>query len=462
LLSILNAAQPPHNPEAERSLLGAILLNPSVLDRVKVQPVEFFLDRHRVIYSCMLAMKATEQVIDLVTVKDELVRLNKMGEAGGAAYVAALVDGIPDIANAEHYAKIIHEDAALRNLMAIGHGIVNAAHAALDSAGEIASRSALRLSELAITEDDGPQPISVIGDRTVHALEDRSTRDGNFITGIRTTLDAIDGYSLGLQRGALSIFGGRARVAKTTVANEIALACARRGERVLFLELDMPEQMHGQRLLCNLSGVDSFKIRTGNGLSPNDWKAIVNAHVTMRTMGDSLVIDTARDLATITATINKLARSGGLDLIIVDHIGHVEGGAGDMRYVQLGNVASRLIAAADKHNAALLVLSQLKREAEEREPVLTDLRESGNLDGDARLVVMWDRPFLRGGKNPNGDPYASCDLRLHVEKNEGETSPWLSVHLDEKLQRVTSTPERNCGAAGCAYKPPTFSETRLW
>lgn len=431
--------------EAERAVLGCLLTDGAVLWDIVgiVKPKDFSLDAHRKIFAAMCVLAKAGGSIDLLTVKDELRRSAQLEEVGGSAFVSSLVDTIPAVSHVARYAEIVAEKSRLRALAGLGQTIAQRATSG-ESAQQIAAECSVALAEVATGRGQGPVPLRDIAKRTAARLEERMAR-GVWITGIATGLHKLDSYTLGLQRGVLSLLAARPRVGKTAVAIAIAREALRRGERVMFVQMDMSEAMFGDRLLAAWAGVSSIKIRSGKGLDSDEIAAIAKADSEQRKLGDQLSLEyRVRELAQIAAFTRRVAKGGTLDLLVIDHVGHVRGGQGRERYQQIGDVTSRLIELAGQTNAAALVLSQLNREAEHRPPTLSDLRESGNLEQDARVAILLDRPHFRQ------DDIPECQIDVLVPKNEGEIVSNLTAHFDLRIQRVTEEREQGSMCRHCS------------
>jgi replicative DNA helicase len=420
----------PSTLEAEKSVLGSLLTWPDAYDRVAtiVEAEDFFSEAHRHIFTALARLEG--RGVDMMLVVDALRREGRLQDVGGVAAVAALTDTVPDTANVEKYAQLVKEASLRRRAIVECHRLQKAAYDYSQPIGEIAAEGAQLFSEFAGADRRGPVSMRQIGQRTQARLEASMLRE-QWLTGITTGIAGLDGYTLGFQRGVLSVGGARPRVGKTAWTISTLHQAIAAGHRVLYFELDMSEAMFGNRVLAYLSGVPSFKIRSGQGLGEEEKERIKLAVREMYEVGDRLMADYAtREINRLTAIVRREARKG-LDLVIVDHIGHVRGGQGKERYLQVGDVSSRLIEVAGETNTAILALVQLKREADAREPDLSDLRESGNLEQDARLVVLLDRPSLRGADVP------ACHMEMFVPKNEGEAGHKIAAHFDLSRQRVT-------------------------
>lgn len=429
----------PRNLEAERAVLGSMLIpGTTAYDRCVpiVDADAMWLQSHKTIFRAIAAMEG--KGADLLTVKAWLSAAGKLDEAGGSAYLSSLVDGIPDVANVERYARMVADDANRRRAIVECSRLTAAAYAG-EPVSELAASGALMFSDIAAARDAGPKPISRIARDAGNRLEERIL-SGEQLTGISTGLPKLDAFTLGIQRGVESMLGARPRVGKTAVALAMCFAVAEIGLRALFFQLDMSEQMLGDRLLAARSRVSSYKIRSGRFLSQEELTRVARAQSELVALKDRLTIDhTTRDIAKMAAIIRRESRTNGVDMVIVDHIGHVRGGKGEKRYLEVGDVSARLIEVAGETNAAVLSLVQLGRDAENRAPELADLRESGNLEQDARLVVLLDRPHLR-----EEDGAKQCLLKLRVPKNEGETGTDIEAHFNLQTQRVTQDREQGC------------------
>lgn len=452
-MSKANELVPPVASDSERALLGSLLLGDQrAYDRVAHLSANDFHDaRHAVIWRAVVAMNGAG--CDLLTVKEHLRQNGQLEAAGGSVYLSSLVDGIPDIARNHLYAANVRDAAIRRRAMYEGRRIQVAA-AGGSPIADLAMDAAATFAELAAVKNaDHMTTLEEQVRRGFNRLEDRMLRN-RVITGIPSGIHKLDVLTLGFQRGVSSVVAARARVGKTSFAHSILINAMREGARCFYTQLDMSPEMTFDRLLSSVSGVDALKIRTGQGLDDVEKKRIARANGELTKLSGNLVINYAeRDIRRIAAIARREQRSVGLDLIVVDHIGHLSGGTGEKRYLEIGNLSRRLIDIAIDTNAAVIVLSQLNREAETRKPILSDLRESGNLEQDARLVLLLDRPEFRGDSDLGGDPYKLCDLVAIVAKNEGETGHEVRTHFHLRTQRVSPWPDVYCSTCEQGDEP---------
>jgi replicative DNA helicase len=429
----------PHNYEAERTVIASILIDNSAFDRTAniITAADFRSNLHRRVYEAIVAMEG--QGVDLLTVCEKM-RESGTFKDGDSVNVAGIIDASPNIAQVERYAEIVRETSLRRRVIVESHRLQKAA---MENApiADIATAGVDLFAQCAEMRADGPQTIRTMVRQAMDDLEARMLSQ-SWITGVATGIRDLDELLLGMQRGVLSLIGARPRVGKTAFALSAALNIIAAGQRVLLFEFDMSPQMIQRRILSAHARVSAYKLKTGQGIGDDEIRKLAMAAAELAAFDNRLVVDhRSRDIAALAATVRREAKGSSLDLVIVDHIGHVQGGKGEKRYLQIGDISARLIELADATGVAMVCLAQLGRDAETREPSLADLRESGNLEQDARAVVLLDRPFLRGETTDNkGNLIRECDLAMHIAKNEGEAGDKVRAHFNLGIQRVTGQP----------------------
>jgi replicative DNA helicase len=387
----------PNNLDAERSILGAILLDNHALnaaiEALKVE--DFFLPQHRHVFKQMIVLGEAQQAIDLVTLTEVLHRSGELDAAGGAPYLASLVDGVPRVSNVEHYARIVKEKAILRNLIHATHNIQQRAFEGEDGADTILDNA--ESSIFALAEDRvkaGLLPIKEIVHESFDRLE-KIFREGKSITGISTGYGELDKLLSGLQPSELIILAARPSQGKTALALNMAENIAIRGGLpVAVFSLEMSKESLLQRLVASVAQVDAHKFRTGH-LSREDWKRmtealsiISNAPLWVDDAGSTSVLE-------IGAKARRLKRDKGLSMLIVDYLQLITGrGRFNSRQEEVASISRGLKGLAKELGIPVLVLSQLTRapERDERGPQLSDLRESGAIEQDADVVMFIYRP----------------------------------------------------------------------
>ncbi len=413
----------PQNLDAERSVLGAILLDNHALNAAieKLKPEDFALDHHRRIFTQMIELGETQQAIDLVTLSDKLHRKGELEAAGGSAYIAQLVDGVPRVTHLEHYARIVKEKAVLRNLIHVTHSIQQTAIEAEEDADAILDRAESSIFEIA--EDRIRTGLVAMKD-VVHDNMERLERvitEGRRITGLSSGYSQLDNLTSGLQASELIILAARPSVGKTAFALNVAENCAlQQRAPVAIFSLEMSKESLLMRLLASQARVDAHKFRTGH-LSREDWRQMTQS---LGQLADApLWIDDSGS-ATVTeigAKARRMKRDRGLSLVVVDYLQLIAArGRFSNRNEEVSSITRGLKGLAKELKTPVLVLSQLTRapEREERSPQLADLRESGAIEQDADVVLFIHRPNLFKKKEEVTDEErAQTDLIIAKQRN---------------------------------------------
>ena len=413
----------PQNVEAERSILGAILLDNHALNTAieKLKPTDFFHDHHRRIYQQMIALGESQQAIDLVTLTEQLQRTGELEAVGGAAYIAQLMDGMPRITNVEHYARIVKEKALLRGLIHATSAIQQQALEAEEDADLILDRAETQIFQLA--EDRLRSGLVGLHDVVVESTEriSRIYQGGFRITGLSTGYDLLDNLTSGLQPSELIILAARPSMGKTAFALNLAENVAvRAGKPVAIFSLEMSKESLLLRLLSADAKIDSHKFRTGR-LNPEDRGKI--PHSLSRLREAPLWIDDAGSATVVEmgAKLRRLKSEKGLSLAVVDYLQLVSArGRFGNRNEEISSITRGLKALAKELKVPLLVLSQLTRapEREDREPRLADLRESGAIEQDADVVMFIHRPnFYKKSSEVTTEERGETELIIAKQRN---------------------------------------------
>src|SRR6201987_5786338 len=387
----------PNNLDAERSVLGAILLDNNALNRAieHLRPEDFFLLQHRRVFTQMIALGEGQQAIDLVTLTEELNRKGDLEASGGAPYLASLADGMPRVSNVEHYARIVREKALLRNLIHATHNIQQRALEGEDGADTILDNA--ESSIFAIAEDRVKAGLISVKDIVRDNFErlEKIFREGKSITGISTGYGELDKLLSGLQPSELIILAARPSQGKTALALNLAENIAIRGGLpVAVFSLEMSKESLLQRLVASVAQVDAHKFRSGH-LSRDDWKRMTQALSVIAS--SPLWVDDAGSTSVleIGAKARRLKRDKGLSLLVVDYLQLITGrGRFNSRQEEVASISRGLKGLAKELQIPVLVLSQLTRapERDERGPQLSALRESGAIEQDADVVMFIYRP----------------------------------------------------------------------
>ena len=389
----------PANVEAERSILGAILLDNLAYNQAAehLRPEDFFLDSHRRIYNRMIDLAESSRPIDMITLVEELDRKKELESVGDVGYVSGLVDGVPDRPSIEHYIRIVRDKALLRGLIHAANSAIARASEQADPAEEIlndAEATIFQLSEKRIGR--GFLGIQEIVKESFGSVDNLLQR-GQRITGLATHYDVLDEMTSGLQPSDLVILAARPSMGKTAFAMNIAEnAAINDGKIVGIFSLEMSREALLLRMLCSSARVDSHKMRTGS-LWREDMDKVV--HAMDKLANAPLFIDDTPgiSLSEMRAKARRLQQSQErLDLIVVDYLQLMSGGSGkryENRTQEVSAISRGLKALAKELRVPVIALSQLSRAPESRgsgdhRPQLADLRESGAIEQDADLVMF--------------------------------------------------------------------------
>jgi replicative DNA helicase len=385
----------PHNLDAERSVLGALILDNEsiyqILDSLSAE--DFYAENHKILYERITELITSSQAVDLVMLREDLTKTRQLDQVGGITYVASLIDSVPTARNIRHYAQIIKEKAVLRRLIQAGYGIIDSCYKQEDETDEILNRA--ERSIFSIAEDriqTGFQPIKNLIDDAFNRITYLQEHPGE-LTGLSTGFKDLDDLTSGFQASDLIIIAGRPSMGKTALALNIALHIgAALKKTVGIFSLEMSREQLMLRLLCTEARLNSHHLRTG-GFSRKEWSDLLR---TMTLLSDAKVfIDDSSSLTPMDmgAKARRLKAEHGLDLIIVDYLQMMRmKGRWDNRQQEITAISRSLKELAKELHVPVIALSQLHRGPEQRgqehEPRLSDLRESGAIEQDADLVLF--------------------------------------------------------------------------
>jgi replicative DNA helicase len=461
----------PHNAEAERTVLGAVLVDNQAFNSAAeiLTREDFYREAHRRIFEAMAALAERSQPIDLVTLKDELLRQSALEAVGGAAYLAGLVDGVPRITSVEHWSRIIKEKAVVRNLIHAGNRIVHSCYEGEDEAAVLLDRAEKAIFDIAERRIRagfvGMREIVKESYRTI----DQLSQSKDVVTGLATGFVDVDEMTSGLQKGELVIVAGRPAMGKTSFCLNIAQHVSMRvGETVGLFSLEMSKEQLALRLLCADARIDAHKLRTGK-LNEKDWARLAKAYADISE--SRLFID---DSATISplemrAKCRRLKAEFGLGLVIVDYLQLVSSsGRVENRQQELSAISRSMKGLAKELACPVIALSQLSRAPEartDRRPQLSDLREC--VTGDT-LVVLADgrRLPIAGLVGSTPEVLAvSAEQRVVVAASERVWKVGRRPVLDVSLasgRRIRATGRhRLMGASGWVRVEDLKAGTRL-
>jgi replicative DNA helicase len=412
----------PHNLEAERSVLGAILVHNDAFNLAVqvVDSADFYRDAHRRIFERMIALNERNQAIDFVTLKEELSRNGELDEVGGPAYVASLADGVPRATNVEYYSRIVKEKATLRNLIYAASKIVTNAYEADQESDLIHDEAESAI--FSVADDRLKAGFVAMRDLVKDSFPkiELLFEQKKLITGVPTGFADMDEMTRGLQAGDLIIVAARPSMGKTSLVLNIAQYVAAQPEHTVgFFSLEMSKESLFLRLLTSEAQIDSHRLMSG-AIGQKDYGRISHALETMSAM--KLYIDDTANIGVLEmrAKSRRLKSEHGLSLLVVDYIQLMTGrGRFENRTLELASISRSLKGLAKELSVPIVVLSQLSRAPEARSdhrPQLSDLRESGALEQDADLVVLIYRDDVYN-KDPNNPDAGTAELILAKQRN---------------------------------------------
>jgi len=394
---------PPHNLDAERAVLGAILLEgretlPRVIELLRAS--DFYTEAHRTIFETMLRLFDRGEPVDLITLSEELRRAGALEAVGGPAALALLVEHASIAAHLTSYASIVRDMAVLRELIQTSTQIITQAFDAKEDVQTLVDDAERRIFSLAERRLEGSAlPVGKILRNTFEYIE-RLYERKEHVTGVATGFEKLDLETSGLQPSDFIIIAGRPSMGKTAFALNIAQhAGVVLRYKVLVLSLEMSAAQLVQRMLCSEAKVDSQAVRTGH-LTAADWHRLTAAAGRLSEAG--IFIDDSPGVTVLEARAKarRMKAEHGLDLLVIDYLQLMRGRASlESRQQEISEISRSLKALAKELNVPVIALSQLSRAVESRatrdfRPQLSDLRESGALEQDADLILFLYRPSV--------------------------------------------------------------------
>jgi len=399
---------PPHNLQAEESVLGALLLSREaigVVGEAGLNVRDFYSPAHQQMFDAIRALYSSSKPVDVVTVSDELRRHGLLDEIGGIERLNDLQNATPSVSGAEHYARIVMDTALLRRLIHTAGEITDLAFGEPDDVIKAVDLAESKMFEVA--EDrvvDSTRPIQELLNLAMDQLEENFER-GDTITGLATGFDDLDELLSGLQPSTLNIVGARPAMGKTSFGLGMAVHAAKtNGKPVLVFSLEMGHAELTQRILSSEAKVDSTKLRTGK-LTEGDWSKIGLA---VGRLEVPLFLDDNPQVTVmeIRAKARRIkAQHGGLAMIMIDYLQLMSGsGQSENRQLEVSEISRNLKILARELEVPIVALSQLSRNLEARSdkrPMLSDLRESGSLEQDSDVVMFLYRDEVYNDDSPD-------------------------------------------------------------
>jgi replicative DNA helicase len=395
----------PHNVEAERALLGALLVEPARIPDVAESIVagDFYDPRHNTVYEALVALAERSAPIDFVSVGEALAALGKFQQVGGRAYLAELSSCVVSAAHLKHHARIVSETAILRRLIAEATDIISTAYTTRsdgESVQKLLDLSEHRIFQIAGGRDQGgPEPLSTAIEETFRRIDSATHRAG--LTGLPSGYADLDDMLCGFNQGDLVVVAARPSMGKTAlVLNMIDYAASHPPEwmekkpTVLLFSLEMGRQSIVRCMLCSRARVDAHKLRTGR-VPIEEYQRLAEAAGELKEM--SLFIDDTPALSVMAmrSRARRLKQKHGLHMVVVDYLQLMSHPKAESRQQEISNISRALKELSRELDIPVIALSQLSRAVEARDdkrPMLSDLRESGSIEQDADVVLLLYRP----------------------------------------------------------------------
>lgn len=423
-MQVQGERMPPHNNEAEQSVLGSVLLQPSALISAMeyLQTHDFYRRAHQLIYQAMIDLNEKNEEIDVITVANLLETNKQLEDIGGAAYLADLANVVPTAANITYYAKIVEERSLLRRLIQASTDIISETYEESDDVSSILDAAEQKILE--VSERKNRSGFIKISDVLRDSMEeiDELYKNNEEITGLSTGYRALDLMTAGLHEDELIILAARPGMGKTAFALNIAQNIGTStSENVAIFSLEMGATQLVNRMLCAEGTINANNLRTGQ-LTEEEFEKLFVAMGSL-SKANIFIDDTPGiRVSEIRAKSRRLMQErGGIGLIIIDYLQLIEGSGQESRQQEVSEISRQLKKLAMELNVPVIALSQLSRSVESRQdkrPILSDLRESGSLEQDADIVAfLYREDYYRSEEEEAEEVEEDNVIEVLIEKN---------------------------------------------
>ncbi len=423
-MQVQGERMPPHNNDAEQSVLGSILLQPSTLISAMeyLQTHDFYRRAHQLIYQTMIDLNEKNEEIDVITVANLLETNKQLEDVGGAPYLAELANVVPTAANIEYYAKIVEERSLLRRLIQASTDIITETYEESDDVSSILDAAEQKILE--VSERKNRSGFIKISDVLRDSMEeiDELYKNNEEITGLSSGYRALDLMTAGLHEDELIILAARPGMGKTAFALNIAQNIGTStSENVAIFSLEMGATQLVNRMLCAEGTINANNLRTGQ-LTEEEFEKLFVAMGSL-SKANIFIDDTPGiRVSEIRAKSRRLMQErGGIGLIIIDYLQLIEGSGQESRQQEVSEISRQLKKLAMELNVPVIALSQLSRSVESRQdkrPILSDLRESGSLEQDADIVAfLYREDYYRSEDEDEEEAEEDNVIEVLIEKN---------------------------------------------
>jgi len=449
-MEMMGDRMPPQNNEAEQSVLGSILLQPSALISAMefIQASDFYRRSHQLIFQAMVDLNEKNEEIDVVTVANLLETTGQLEDVGGTPYLAELANIVPTAANIEYYAKIVEERSLLRRLIQASTDIISDTYEEADEVTSLLDNAEQKILE--VSERKNRSGFVKISDVLRDSMEeiDELYKNAEDITGLSSGYRALDMMTAGLHEDELIILAARPGVGKTAFALNIAQNIGTStDENVAIFSLEMGATQLVNRMLCAEGTINASNLRTGQ-LTEEEFEKLFVAMGSL-SKANIFIDDTPGiRVSEIRAKSRRLMQErGGLGLIIIDYLQLIEGSGRESRQQEVSEISRQLKKLAMELNVPVIALSQLSRSVEQRQdkrPILSDLRESGSLEQDADIVAFLYREDYYRAEEDEEEVEEDNVVEVLIEKNRSGargTVKLLFIKEYNKFSSLTYYPE---------------------
>lgn len=411
---------PPHNAEAEQAVLGAVLLDPECLPVVLryLRAEDFYVNANKEVFAGVISLYEKGRKADLITLSDELRLLGTFEMAGGPAYMAGLPGTVPSSANVEYYARIVQEASVRRHLIRLAAEISAKARDESTESGEVLDEAQQRIFDISQNRQSVTyRSVKELLPETIKTIE-RLYNNKNAFTGVPSGLGDLDSMTSGFQDSEFIVIGARPSVGKTALALSMAAHVAIR-EHIpcAFFSLEMADMAIMQRLVSSEARIASNKIRTGL-IKPSDFNALMEAAGKIYEAPLYIIDMPNMKLLDLRTMARRLRAEKGVKIIFIDYLTLITHENSDLpRWEQISSISRSLKALARELKIPIVSLSQLKREAEGKQPTLSDLRESGSIEQDADLILFLHRDREYDKKQSEQSPVIETELIVAKQRN---------------------------------------------
>lgn len=445
--------KPPQNVDAEKALLGAIILKPDVMHDISVTiyPESFYADKHAQIYKAIYAVFSKGDPIDTISVATKLKDMNQLDRVGGAAYITELIETVPAAGNASYYAEQVLNKSTLRNLIHAADDIAEIAYSDPESVDEALDQAEKKVFQA--TQAPSAQKFRPIGSALKEAWDRFEHLNANPQTkrGVPSGFTALDNVLAGFQKSDLVILAARPSMGKTTFALDIARnAALLHGASVGIFSLEMSDQQLVDRMLAAEAGVDSWKLRTGRLSNDSEYEALQIAMQKLDKAPIHIIDEAAMNIVKMRSAARRLKNEYGLDMLIVDYLQLMSPTLtknSDSMVQQITEISRSLKILAKEMEIPVIALSQLSRAVEQRggKPRLSDLRDSGSIEQDADVVMFIHR---EDKMNKDKEPERPNIAEILVEKHRNGAVGSAELYFDGKHVRFLNLDTHHAAAPG--------------